>query len=85
MIGGAFETAPEAAPAYAAQRARSMRMFDRGLLKGLLTEGRFNFEYKWASVRPPDGRKWIHALFSRKCLANLSAFGYEIHYVPEGT
>ncbi|HEV3217002.1 MAG TPA: hypothetical protein VGZ27_14825 [Vicinamibacterales bacterium] len=80
MLSGVFDALPESTPDYWNRRAVSMAAFDGGILKGLLRQRRMAEEYAWASVRPATGGKWVHAIFSRTCLARLRGLGYEISY-----
>jgi hypothetical protein len=84
MMSGVFDRPPESAPDYWNRRSISMAAFDNGILKGLLHEPRMAEEYAWASVRPVTGSKWVHAIFSRTCLARLRGLGYEINYPVRG-
>ena len=77
MLSGVFETAEQPVDA-GNRRAVSMAAFDSGILKGLLRQRLMAERYEWASVRPATGGKWVHAIFSRTCLARLGGLGYEI-------
>jgi arabinofuranosyltransferase len=80
MLSGVFDARPESMPDYWNRRAASMAAFDAGVLKGLLHQPLMAAQYRWASVRPASGGKWVHAIFSRACLARLGGMGYEISY-----
>ncbi|MEO8679514.1 MAG: hypothetical protein ABI665_10740 [Vicinamibacterales bacterium] len=80
MMSGVFDAPPEPTASYLQRRTASMDGFDSGILKGLLHQGRMAAEYRWASVRPAGGDVWVHAVFSRACLARLADLGYEITY-----
>lgn len=80
MVSGVFDALPETAPDYWQRRAVSMAIFDAGVLKGLLKQRRMAEQYAWASVRPAAAGPWIHAIFSRRCLARLNGLGYTISY-----
>jgi arabinofuranosyltransferase len=78
MLSGEFDQPPHLMPNYFARRAASTAAFDGGVLKGLLSKSRIGEFYAWASVRPPSGGRWIHAVFSRALLKRLGERGYEV-------
>ena len=80
MLSGVFDSLPESSADYWNRRAVSMDTFDSGILKGLLRQRPMADNYAWASVRPATGGKWVHAIFSRTCLARLGSLGYEISF-----
>jgi hypothetical protein len=55
-----------------------MRIFDYGVMKGVLLRSQAGQRYAWASVRPPGGDRWIHAVFNREFLKTLEGRGYEV-------
>jgi arabinofuranosyltransferase len=80
MLSGVFDSLPESTADYWNRRAVSMDAFDKGILKGLLRQRPMADNYAWASVRPATGGQWVHAIFSRTCLARLGGLGYEISF-----
>jgi len=79
MLSGEFEVPPYGQPGYFERRALSVNNFDAGVLKGLLHMPKTGELYRWASVRPAGGQTtWIHAVFKRTFLDELTARGYEI-------
>lgn len=79
MLSGEFETPPYDTPRYFDRRGLSLNNFDAGVLKGLLHMEKTGQLYRWASVRPAGGQTtWIHAIFKRTFLDELTARGYEI-------
>jgi hypothetical protein len=80
MVSGVFDQPPDSSPEYWRRRSASMAAFDGAILKGLLRQPRMAERYAWASVRPSAGAPWVHAIFSRTCLAQLKERGYEITY-----
>jgi hypothetical protein len=80
MVSGVFDRPPGSTPEYWSRRSVSMAAFDGAILKGLLRQPRMAERYAWASVRPSAGAPWVHAIFSRTCLAQLKERGYEITY-----
>ncbi len=78
MMCGEFAAPPHTQPTYFERRRISMDQLDTGFLKRLLTTPRTGELYRWASVRPPGGSSWIHAVFKREFLSQLGERSYEV-------
>jgi hypothetical protein len=78
MLGGDYDRPAHQTPDYFERRAASMRIFDLGVMKGLLLRSAAGQHYTWASVRPRGGDRWIHAIFKRDFLKQLEGLNYEI-------
>ena len=78
MLSGDYDRPAHLTPDYFPRRAASMRVFDYGVMKGLLLRSKAGQRYAWASVRPQRSDRWIHAIFNREFLKKLEGRGYEI-------
>ena len=78
MLSGDYDRPAHLTPDYFPKRAASMRIFDYGVMKGLLLSSNTGQRYVWASVRPQGGDRWVHAIFNRVFLKRLEGRGYEI-------
>jgi arabinofuranosyltransferase len=78
MLSGEYDQPPHLQPDYFQRRAASMRIFDYGVMKGLLLRSEAGKQYAWASVRRQGATGWIHAIFNRAFLKRLEGRGYEV-------
>ncbi|HJU42492.1 MAG TPA: hypothetical protein VJ691_06735 [Vicinamibacterales bacterium] len=78
MMAGDYDRPAHLTPDYFSKRAASMRIFDYGVMKGLLLKSQAGQDYAWASVRRPGAARWIHAVFNREFLKELAGRGYEV-------
>lgn len=85
MLAGDYDRPAHLVPEYFLRRAASMRIFDYGVLKGLLLRSQAGREYAWASVRPAGGQRWIHAIFNRGFLKVLEERGYDVAFATPPT
>ena len=78
MMSGDYDRPAHLIQDYFPKRAASMRIFDYGVMKGLLFRSEAGKRYAWASVRPTGGARWMHAVFNREYLKRLEERGYEV-------
>lgn len=80
MLSGVYDRPAHLTLHYFERRFASMRIFDFGVMKGLLLRSQAGQRYAWASVRARGGDRWIHAIFNRQFLTALDERGYDVAF-----
>ena len=85
MMSGDYDRPAHLTRDYHPKRWASMKVFDYGVMKGLLFRSQAGQRYAWASVRRQGDDRWIHAVFSREFLKRIEERGYEVVFATPPT